>query len=250
MAAILKILGVIPARYKSTRFPGKPLAEIAGRPMVVRVAERAAVVLGRESTIIATDDDRIYKTAIHYGIQSIMTSPSAPTGTDRVAEVAQNVSADIYINIQGDEPLVDPADIQRVVTEKMQHSDFVINAMARLRPDEDPADLTIPKVVFNRNQELIYMSRLAIPGLKNPDEKVPEYWKQVCIYAFTATELKVFAGTGCKSRLEEHEDIEILRFFDLGIRVKMVETSGVTIAVDLPDHVAKVEQFMKEAGID
>ncbi len=246
----MKILGVIPARYKSTRFPGKPLAEIAGRPMVVRVAERAALVLGKENTIIATDDDRIYETAVHYGLQSIMTSPSAPTGTDRLAEVAQEVSADIYVNIQGDEPLVAPADIHRVVAEKIKHPHFVINAMARLRPDENPADLTIPKVVFNLNQELIYMSRLAIPGLKNPDEQVPEYWKQVCIYAFSAAELKAFAGTGCKSQLEKYEDIEILRFFDLGVRVKMVETSGVTIAVDLPEHVAKVEQFMKEAGID
>lgn len=246
----MKVLGIIPARYKSTRFPGKPLAEIAGKPMVVRVAERAALVLGKENTIIATDDDRIYQTAVHYGLQAIMTSPAAPTGTDRLAEVAQRVAAEIYVNVQGDEPLVDPADIEKVVEEKIKHPDFVINAMARLRPNEDPADLTIPKVVFNRKQELIYMSRLAIPGLKNADRKVSEYWKQVCIYAFTATELQAFAGTGGKSQLEEYEDIEILRFFDLGIRVKMVQTSGVTIAVDLPEHVAKVDKFMKEAGID
>lgn len=246
----MKVLGVIPARYKSTRFPGKPLTEISGRPMVVRVAERAALVFGRESTIVATDDNRIYEAAVEYGFRSVMTSPSAPTGTDRLAEVAQDISADIYVNIQGDEPLVDPADIKLVVAEKLKHPDFVINAMVRLRADEDPADLTIPKVVFNKNRELIYMSRMAVPGSKNPDEKVADYWKQVCIYAFTAMELKAFAGMGGKCRLEEYEDIEILRFLDLGIRVKMVETSGVTIAVDLPAHVAKVEQFLKEAGLD
>lgn len=245
-----KTLGIIPARYKSTRFPGKPLAMIAGKPMVIRVAERVAQALGKENTVIATDDERICQLANEFDYTSIMTSKSAPTGTDRLAEVALKMPADIYINVQGDEPTVEPSDIELVAAQKKLFPQMVINAMTLLGPGEDPADLTIPKVVVNRCNELIYMSRSPIPGVKEINKKSPTYWKQVCIYAFTSQELRAFADFGRKSHLEEYEDIEILRFFDLGIRVKMVETSSTTIAVDLPEHVLKVERYLKEAGID
>lgn len=240
----MRIVGVIPARYASTRFPGKPLVKILGKPMVLWVLERTVEALGKANTYVATDDDRIAEVVKENGYQVVMTSDKCLTGTDRLWDFAQRVQADCYINIQGDEPMVKPSDIQKVVEEKLKFPNHIINAMCKLRPQEDPWDLTIPKVLASRNQELIYMSRSPIPYSKSGKFDGITFYKQVCIYAFNYQELKAFGQETQKAYCEQYEDIEILRFLDLGFKVKMVEVESSSAAVDLPEHVSMIEKLL------
>jgi 3-deoxy-manno-octulosonate cytidylyltransferase (CMP-KDO synthetase) len=236
-----KVAGIIPARYRSSRYPGKPLVELLGKPMILHVAEIAAKALGQANVYVATDDQRIEKLVKKAGFNVVMTSSHALTGTDRLWEAAQQIDADIFVNIQGDEPILDYRDIQKIVKTKQNNFDFVINGMCPLSSYESPENINIPKVVFNEKREMVYMSRLAVPGFKEIAKKPREYWKQVCIYAFSYDELKAFGSCAQKGGFEENEDIEILRFFELGIKVKMVETQGSSLAVDVPEDVALVE---------
>lgn len=246
----MKALGIIPARYKSSRFPGKPLVNILGKPLVIHVAEKAEQALGRENVIIATEDDRIASTVKEFGYRAELTSDAHLTGTDRLWEVAQRNVADIYVNIQGDEPMINPDDINKIVRAKVDHPEFIINGMCDIGSDENPTSVNIPKVLVNNKNELIYMSRLAIPGIKASSNRLPVYKKQVCIYAFTLEELKAYGEASKKAEYEFFEDIEILRFFDLGKRIMMVETSGASLAVDVPEDVEKVEKhLLRERGI-
>lgn len=242
----MRKIGVIPARYKSSRFPGKPLIEIMGVPMVIRVANIVAEALGKENTVIATEDVRIKELVESYNFKAVMTSDDCLTGTDRVWEVAKQIEADIYVNIQGDEPILDPSDILRIVEEKVNFPDYVINGMIDIGVDEDPHNINIPKVLVNKSNELIYMSRLAIPGRKEQSNNYPKYKKQVCIYAFSYNDLKVYGEANSKAEYEKFEDIEILRYFDFNIPVKMVETSRTSLAVDVIEDVANVERYLRE----
>lgn len=230
---------IIPARLKSMRFPAKPLAMINGRALILRVADIASALIGRDRVFVATDADEIDRFVKDNGYQSIMTSPDNLTGTDRVAEAAKYVHSDFIINIQGDEPMVEIADIQRVIDAKMAAPNMVANAYCQLNNDQDPVDVNIPKVVFNENNKLLYMSRAAVPGTKSGLAET--YFRQVCIYGFNRQELNEFARFGRKSELEEQEDIEILRFFELGYDINMVEVTGGSLAVDVPEDVVKVE---------
>ncbi len=240
----MKVVGVIPARYASTRFPGKPLVKILGKPMVLWVAERTADALGKENTYVATDDNRIADVVIQAGFQAVMTSDKCLTGTDRLWDFAQQIPADIYINVQGDEPMVKPSDIHKVIDTKKQYSHAIINAMCKLRAEEDPQDLTIPKVLASRYGDLIYMSRSPIPYPKSGNLEGITFYKQVCIYAFNYQELQAFGKEMKKAYCEQFEDIEILRFLDLGFKVKMVEVEASSAAVDLPEHVPMIEKLM------
>lgn len=230
---------IIPARYKSSRFPGKPLVDLAGKPMIARVAEKCMQAISRDAVFVATDDDRIREACEQHQINVIMTADNHPTGTDRIAEAASKIDADFMINVQGDEPLIQPEDIQRVIDEKRKYPADIINAYCPLSADENPAWNTIPKVVFNEAGDLVYMSRSVIPGLKEGGA-TPTYHKQVCIYGFTREQLQRYASFGRKSVLESFEDIEILRFLELGINVRMVEVSASSIAVDTPEDVDRV----------
>ena len=237
---------IIPARYKSSRFPGKPIVDIDGTPMIIRVADIASKVVPKEKIYIATEDERIAKVVDDYDYKVILTSDSCLTGTDRVCEAAQEINSDIIVNIQGDEPLLEPDDIQKVIDEKLKYPDSIINCMSRFDSTE-ATNRNIPKVVFNFNNNLVYMSRSAIPGTKSGHSKLVH--KQVCIYAFTKKELDTFYQYGLKhgkTPLEWAEDIEILRFVELGINVKMVETFGTTQAVDVPEDVEKVLEILSE----
>ena len=245
----MKAVALIPARYASSRFPAKPLVPLLGVPMVVRVARLTAEAVGREHTYVVTDDERIRSVVEEHGFQALMTSSEALTGTDRLAEAAEQVDADIYVNVQGDEPLLDPASIRQVIEAKRQTPGHVVNAMTRIGPDEDPHSVNIPKVVANESGRMLYMSRRALPGFKDERNAPEAYWKQVCIYAFTRDELRAFAGFGRKSVVERSEDIEILRFLELGIGVQMIEVSGGSLAVDVPEDVEIVERAMRERGI-
>jgi len=241
----MKVVGIIPARYKSTRFPGKPLVQLLGKPMVIWVAELTAKALGTENVYVATEDQRIVSVVKEYGFQAVMTSDRPLTGTDRLWEAAQQISADIYVNVQGDEPLLNPEDIRKIVDVKKKYPNEVINGMCRIGENEDPENVNIPKVITTEDKRLVYISRKALPGYKVAENKPSVYWKQVCIYAFSREELKKYGNMGRKSYLENHEDIEILRFLELKIPVRMVETSGFSYAVDVPEDVEFVEKVMK-----
>lgn len=239
---------LIPARYASSRYPGKPLVPLLGKPMILWVAEIAAPAVGRENVYVATEDQRIASTVTAAGFNAVMTGDDALTGTDRIAEAAESIEADVYLNLQGDEPLVQPADILRIRDAKLAHMDCVVNGYCWLGAGEDPANVNIPKLITNEADRLVYMSRAVIPGFKDEARAPGGYKKQVCIYAFTRAELTAFRDFGRKSALEACEDIEILRFLELGSEILMVETQPGSLAVDVPGDVAGVEAALAARG--
>ena len=243
----MKTVIVIPARYKSSRFPGKPLVKLLGKPMIQWVAELSAKAVGKKNVYIATDDQRISDAVIELGYEAVMTSENCLTGTDRLAEFAQKVDADIYINVQGDEPLVNSDDIKKVIDTKIAHPNEVINGYAIMGKDEDPNSVNIPKVIFTDDKLLVYMSRQALPGFKDPKDAPSEYYKQVCIYAFNRQELLAYGSYNKKSTLEQYEDIEIIRFLEWGQTIRMVQTRPNSLAVDTPEDLSKVEAALRGA---
>ena len=230
---------VIPARYGSSRYRGKPLAKILGREMVLRVADICKKIVGVKNLYIATDSKLIENVASRAGYQTIITSKNCLTGTDRVAEASKKIKSNLIINVQGDEPTIDPNDIKKVIKTKKKFPNHVICGYDKIHKLENPASFNLPKVAINRSDELIYISRALIPGKKNKSDKV-NYYKQVCIYAFNKYQLKRFASKSKKSLTEKIEDIEILRFFELGIPIKMVKLSKSSIAVDVKTDIKKV----------
>ena len=237
-----KVAVVIPARYKSSRFPGKPLAKIKGKEMILWVAGIAELAVGLENVYIATENEEIVDVVKGGGYKVILTSDSCPTGTDRVAEAAMEIDADIIINIQGDEPMLDPSDIQKVIDYKMCYPDHIVNCMAYLNKHEDVEDKKIPKVITSLDDELIYISRNPIPGTKSGNGSNPK--KQVCIYGFNREHLSEFAKMGKKTPLEFEEDIEILRFLEMGHKVKMIMLDSNSHAVDYPEDIKIVEDLL------
>ena len=246
----MKSVVIIPARYKSSRFPGKPLVPLLGKPMILWVAELSAMALGKESVFIATEDERIAQTVEGAGFRSIMTSEEALTGTDRLAEAAKQIDADIYLNVQGDEPLLNPDDIRKILSVKQKYPNDIINGYCKVGQNEDPNSVNIPKVIFNEDGRMVYMSRQKLPGYKDSQNKPISYYKQVCIYAFPQNALKSFALEGSKTPLEFLEDIEILRFLELGYDVKMIAVSNSSIAVDVPYDVKRVEEAIRLSSIN
>jgi len=242
----LKTIIVIPARYKSSRFPGKPLVKILGKPMIQWVAELSAKVVGKNNVYVATEDDKIFNTVSKLGFRAIMTSKKCLTGTDRLAEVAQKVKADIYVNVQGDEPLVNPKDISKIIKAKKKYPNEIINGFTIMKKNEDPTSINFPKVIFTEDKRLIYISRQALPGFKEKKNRTKNYYKQVCIYAFNRNELLKFANYNRKSALEKCEDIEILRFLEWGKIIRLIKTSPGSLAVDEPKDVKKIKIELKK----
>lgn len=232
---------IIPARYASTRLPGKPLVQLLGKPMILWVAELAARAVGREHVYIATDDGRIDAVVRKAGFTPLMTSNTSLTGTDRLAEAAEMIDYDIYVNVQGDEPLVNPKDILECISLKSRHSEMIVNGFCWMSETEDPGNHNIPKVITNESGIMVYMSRAPLPASKDPENAPERHKKQVCIYGFTRDDLRAFAEYGRKSKLEGCEDIEILRFLELGRNIMMYECNPGSLAVDTPDDVEKVE---------
>jgi len=217
--------------------------------MIQWVIELSAKTVGQENVFVATEDTKIFNTITEAGYKAIMTSKYCLTGTDRLAEVAQKIEADIYINVQGDEPLVKPEDIQKIIDAKKKHPNEVINGYTIIGKYEDPNSNNIPKVIFTKDKRLIYISRNVLPGFKEKKNEPQIYYKQVCIYAFNRQELLTFGNYGSKSILEQSEDIEILRFFEWGKSIRVVKTSDGSLAVDEPKDVEKVEAALKKASI-
>ena len=237
----LEVVIIIPARYQSSRLPGKPLIDICGKSMIRRTYERCSLALNSEKVYVATDDDRIYNHCRDNDMNVIMTSSSCKTGTDRVYEASCKIDADIYINVQGDEPIINPEDIKSIICESKKNPRNVISAMCSIR-QEDFLNPTIPKVVARLDNRLMYASRAGIPGAK--DLRFSSAKKQVCIYAFPKQSLEDFAVRDSKTPLENIEDIEILRYLELGYDVQMVEVSTESLAVDVPEDVEKVKRLI------
>lgn len=229
---------VIPARLASTRLPNKPLIDIAGKSLIERTWGQVIKAVAEEKVFVLTDDEQIVSHCQAKGIQVIMTSKDCLTGTDRVAEFAKKNHFDYYINVQGDEPLMNPNDISDVISALDELEEEIINGYTVIDNETDYRSLTIPKVVFRPDGRLLYMSRGAIPN--NKKDKFIKAYKQVCIYAFPKKALLEFASETKKTELEDIEDIEILRFLELGYDVKMIQLSNDSIAVDVPEDIDKV----------
>lgn len=228
---------VIPARYSSSRFEGKPLAKILGKPMIQWVAERASLAYGANSILIATDSKEIAK-AVDKNYNCILTSVDNKTGTDRVAEAVDKIKcSEIIVNVQGDEPLIDYLDIIKITKCKMDYMDHVVNGMSIAEEDEIESLKTV-KVATKLNGDLLYASRSCIPY------KCKNQFKQIGIYAFSKWQLQVFSSFKHKTPCESTEDIEIIRFLEANINVKM-QIVSCSYSVDYPDDIAVVEKKLK-----
>lgn len=240
----MKELIIIPARFKSSRLPGKPLIVLNGKTLIQRVWEKVSLAMSKESIVIATEDKSIFDHCESFGAKVIMTSDKCLTGTDRLCEVSQKIEADLYINVQGDEPLISPDDILKVIANAKLTSSEVSCGYCKIENKEDFLSPNIPKVVFDLDKKLLYMSRAPIPS--NKQHAYAKAYKQVCIYTFTKKSLENFSSVQNKTPFEEIEDIEILRFLELGIDVQMTEVSSSSIAVDTPEDVKRIEAFLKK----
>ena len=228
---------IIPARYESTRFPGKPLADIVGKPMIQHVYELCVQAVGGDRAFVATDNKNIKTVVEAFGGRVVMTSSSCLTGTDRIAEANDELGFDFVINVQGDEPLIKPSAIKKVFDMMQRDSSHVLNCYCKISPGEADS-ATVPKVVVSESGKLLYMSRGAVPFDKSGLGR--SRFKQVCIYGFHRDHLRAFKAYQTKSTNEVFEDIEILRFLDLDFYVQMLEVEADSIAVDTPQDLERV----------
>lgn len=237
---------VIPARFESSRFPGKPLADLAGTSVLHRCIYQCLETVSPEALIVATDDERILRHCEHIGVRVEMTREDCPTGTDRVAEVASRTPADWFVNVQGDEPFISPLAVQAVMdaARRAPTSVGAINAYSPILTEEDFRSATVPKVVARPDGRLMYISRAAIPTTKSLGFEFAH--RQVGLYAFRSEVLADFAATGTKGVYEELEDVEILRLFDIGADVQMIEVEQQGMAIDTPEDLARAHQYAQE----
>jgi 3-deoxy-manno-octulosonate cytidylyltransferase (CMP-KDO synthetase) len=230
---------VIPARWQSSRFPGKPLADLGGTPVLVHVWERCRLAMDDDRIIVATDDDRIADVMNAVGARVAMTSSDCLTGTDRVAAVAHDFPADWYVNVQGDEPFVDPRAISAVMDAATDAGTDIaaVNAMSPITLEGDFRSSTVPKVVCDARKRLLYMSRAAIPTDKALAFRSAR--RQIGLYAFRRSVLEAFAAQASKMPLEEIEDIEILRLVELGYTIQMIDVDSPGPAIDTPEDLER-----------
>ena len=242
----MKVIGVIPCRYKSSRFPGKPVAMICGKPMLWHVWNQAKKTKYVDKLIVATDDNRIYDVCYQYGIEPIMTSEDHKTGTDRVAEVAERIDGDVFVNIQGDEPMIDPSGIDVVVAKIINNDEeSIANAFALIENKSDLINGNVVKVITSNTNYAIAYSRSPIPY---PKESNPTYKRQIGLYAIKRESILEFPLLN-RGYLELSESIEMLRYLENGYKIKMVEVSdNNSIPVDVPDDIMRVESLMKNRG--
>lgn len=238
----MNILGVIPARYASSRFPGKPLVDICGKPMIWWVYQKCLQVPELTAVCVATDDQRIEEVCKALDINVVMTSNSHKTGTDRVGEVARKIPADLYLNIQGDEPLLEPGTISKAIAPFLSQPDLqVSNLMTAITDPVDIVNFTVPKVITNQDNIGVYLTRATAPYPKGRLDF--QYFKQVCVYGFKPEALSFFCSMP-RGRVEGIEDIEILRFIENGYRVQFVEVESETVAVDTQNDLEKVRALV------
>jgi 3-deoxy-manno-octulosonate cytidylyltransferase (CMP-KDO synthetase) len=233
---------IIPARYDSKRLPGKPLLDIKGIPMIIRTFNQCSKVVPRSKILVATDDKRIKKICELNNIKTMMTSKKCLTGTDRIAEVAKKIKKEFYINVQGDEPICNPKDIRKIIEYAKKHPNQIINGFTEIKEKKQFYSTSIPKVVFDNDYNLMYMSRSTIPS--NKKRQFIKAWRQVCIYSFSYESLRNYTSVKKKTILESIEDLESIRFLELGYQVKMLKMSNKSLSVDTKEDLLKVRKLV------
>ncbi len=240
----MKILGIIPARFASTRFPGKPLTDIAGKSMIQRVYEQCRKSSSLNKVIVATDDARILDHVTSFGGEAVMTSAGHQSGTDRCNEAANHFPEyEICINIQGDEPMIDPLQIDLLCSCFIDVNTRLATLIKRVTSTDELFNPNTPKVIFNRNMEAIYFSRNTIPFLRSSAEgdwlKDHTYYKHIGIYGYQTSALKEITQLEM-SVLEKAESLEQLRWIENGYKVKVAITDKESQAIDTPEDLEKV----------
>ena len=241
---MLKTIIVIPARWYSSRLPGKPLIKIKNIPMILRTYNQCLKVFTRDKIFVATDDKRIKKFCDQSKIKCIITSKQCLTGTDRIAEVAKKIRSDIYINVQGDEPICNPKDIIKILKASKKFPGEIINGYTQIKEKNFFLSPNIPKVIFRKDGRLLFQSRAPIPTTKKLN--FIKAFRQVCIYAFPRKALNIFRLNKKKTPFEKIEDIELLRFLELGHEVRMIKMSNQSIPVDVRSDIKKVEDYLNK----
>lgn len=251
----IKTIGVIPARWGSTRFPGKSLAPLCGKPLIQWVVERARAARKLEEVVVATDDERIRRVVEGFGGRAVMTAAGHPSGTDRVAEAVKRVApeAEIVVNIQGDEPLIEPSLIDRLVGIMLEETCWdMATAAAPVRDEEEARRASVCKVVFNAAGQALYFSRWPIPFIREESfrKSVKQiYWRHIGIYLYRKPFLaKLISEPPCL--IEQAECLEQLRALHLGGRIKVVQTEQAGPGVDTPEDVALVEAALNASNRD
>ncbi|HEV8268456.1 MAG TPA: 3-deoxy-manno-octulosonate cytidylyltransferase, partial [Thermoanaerobaculia bacterium] len=241
----LHAVAVIPSRYGAQRFPGKPLHRIAGVPMVVRVFERVRQATRVGGVIVATDDERIAAAIVAEGGNVVMTDPDLPSGTDRVFAAVKELDVDVILNVQGDEPLMAPENVDLVAGFLLDHPEFPLATLAvRL---EDPADVANPnnvKVVFGDDSRALYFSRSPIPYRRREVPELPT-WKHLGLYGYRREALKRWTSLP-PHPLEMAESLEQLRAIAAGIPMAVLPATADSIGVDTPEDVALVERILEQ----
>ncbi|MGB2676390.1 MAG: 3-deoxy-manno-octulosonate cytidylyltransferase [Candidatus Acidiferrum sp.] len=242
-----KVIVVIPSRYASTRLPGKPLVPLAGKPMVQHVYERAKRAQTVHRVIVATDDQRIMDAVTAFGGEARMTRSDHRTGTERIAEVAAHEPGDVFVNVQGDEPLVDPVAIDTAVGALLEEPQAQISTVATpIRHAGDIMDPNVVKTVLDFDGNALYFSRAPIPWIRDTQQKVHvKYWKHLGLYVFQRAALLEFP-TLPQGELERIEQLEQLRWLENGWKIRVAEVAHDAVSVDVPEDVARVEKLMQK----
>lgn len=241
-----EILGIIPARYASTRFPGKPLIDIGGKSMIQRVYEQAKKCISISEVIVATDDERIFEHVHAFGGKAVITSSEHQSGTDRCAEVALlHPEFEVIINIQGDEPFIDPEQLTKVAACFSDPNTQLATLIKKVLTEEELNNVNSPKVIINRFAEAIYFSRSPLPHIRGqqPADWLQHftYFKHIGVYGYRADILQQITNLPISS-LEKAESLEQLRWIENGYRIKTAETELETHAVDTPEDLLKLPQ--------
>ncbi|MBM3415206.1 MAG: 3-deoxy-manno-octulosonate cytidylyltransferase [Bacteroidetes bacterium] len=245
------IAGIIPARYASTRFPGKPLIDIAGKTMIGRVYEQAAQAKSLSTVVVATDDQRIYQHVDSFGGKVLMTATHHASGTDRCWDALQQLNGEYQyvINIQGDEPFIEPAQIDELAAVLQDGNTELATQMIRVNSYETLFDKGEVKIVLNQDKEALYFSRMAIPFIKGAEVEKWHlhhvYYRHVGMYAYRRDILEKICQLPV-SALEKAESLEQLRWLEHGFRIKCVETKHESHCIDSPEDVEKVLTLIKK----
>lgn len=244
----MRTIALIPARYGSTRFPGKPLTPILGKPLIQRVYEQARLVPGLDAVCVATDDERIRDCVAAFGGQTVMTRTDHPSGSDRLAEASfllRLAPEDLVINIQGDQPVFPPELIQQLAADLQQDPLAAMATPARRVDDlEQGLNPNVVKVVFDQQGRALYFSRSLLPFWR--DGQAPYFYKHIGIYAYRVDFLQKFVNLP-PGRWEDAEKLEQLRALEHGFAIRILATAGDTLEVDTPEDLRKVETYLRQA---
>ena len=240
-----KFVIVIPARLQSSRLKNKPLIKINNKEMILRTIDQCKKATNIKNIFVCTDSQKLKNFLSRNNFNNtIVTSEKCKTGTDRIYQFSKKINAKNYINVQGDEPIVNPYDIKKIIKYSLDNPDVVVKGYSKITKNRDYQNKNIPKVVISKNKFLLYMSRNNIPSnFKNIKRNL---FKQICIYSFPKKILNKVFRSNTKGDLESNEDIEILRFIENDFKVKMILLSGISMSVDVKEDVREVEKIIKK----